>query len=133
LSDATPAERATAASVATQSIDKKTKGSEPGGGDDNVHGPVEEAACEGKEPNQAEEDRQPSDSFGVDEALFGPCVGVAVMVKIGADDACDNTRADEFGEAKYHRHKTRHDRHVDDSEVRDNGRGRDTTRKVEQL
>ena len=92
---------------------------------------MEEAACEGKEPNQAEEDRQPSDSFGIDEALFGPCVGFAVMVKIGADDACDNTCADEFGEAKCHRHKTGYDRHVEGSEVRDNGRGRDTTRKVE--
>jgi hypothetical protein len=130
LSDATPAECATAASVAIQSIDKKTEGSEPGGGDDNIHGPVEEAACEGKEPNQAEEDRQPSDSFGIDEALFGPCVGLAVMVKIGADDACDNTCADEFGEAKCDRHKTGYDRHVEGSEVGDNGRGRDTTRKV---
>jgi hypothetical protein len=119
LSDATPAERVTAASVATQSIDKKTKGSKPGGGDDNVHGPVEEAACERKQPNQAEEDRQPSDSFGIDEARFGPCIGSAVMVKIGADDTCDNTCTDEFGEAKYHRHKTGYDRHVEGSEVRD--------------
>ena len=92
---------------------------------------MEEPACEGKEPNQAEEDRQPSDSFGVDEAPFRPYVGSTVLVKIGADDACDNACADEFGEAKYHRHKTGYDRHVEDSEVRDNGRGRDTVRKVE--
>ena len=86
-------------------------------------------ACEGKEPNQAEEDRQSSDSFGIDEALFGPSVGISIAVKIGADDACDNTCADEFGEAKCHRHKTGYDRHVEDSEVRDNGRRCGTTRK----
>ena len=71
-------------------------------------------ACEGKEPNQAEEDRQSSDSFGIDEALFGPYVGSSVTVKIGADNACDNTCADEFGEAKCHRHNTGYDRHVED-------------------
>ena len=71
-------------------------------------------ACEGKEPNQAEEDRQSSNSFGIDEALFGPSVGISIAVKIGADDACDNTCADEFGEAKCHRHKTGYDRHVED-------------------
>src|SRR5947209_4615831 len=92
---------------------------------------IRTTACKGKEPNQAEEDRQSSDSFDIDEALFGPYVGVCVTVKIGADDACDNTCADEFGKAKYHRHKTGYDRHIEDSEMRGDGKRRDIARKVE--
>ena len=40
-------------------------------------------------PENACEDRDAGDDFGVDEALFGPCGG-AVVVEIGAAYACDD-------------------------------------------
>ena len=100
MGDAAPAESATTAAIVAERVDQKTEGSEPGGGEDQVHGPVEEATAEREEPDQAKEDGQASDDFNVDEARSGPRVGMVVTVKVGADDASNNTGADELGEAK---------------------------------
>jgi hypothetical protein len=114
MCDSTPAKCATAAAILTQSVDEETEGGEPGGREDKVHWPVDEAACKGEKPNQAEEDRDAGDDFSVDEAFLRPCVGFVGGIEVGADDACDNTCADELGEAKRHGYEARHDRHAED-------------------
>lgn len=56
------------ATAAVEPVDEQTKGDEPGDGEDEVGGPVDEAAGEGEEPDDGEEDGEAGDDFGVDEA-----------------------------------------------------------------
>lgn len=57
-----------AATAAVEPVDEQTERDEPGDGEDEVGGPVDEASGKGKEPDDGEEDGEAGDDFGVDEA-----------------------------------------------------------------
>lgn len=57
-----------AATAAIEPVDEQTERDEPGDGEDEIGGPVDEAPREREEPNDGEEDGEAGDDFGVDEA-----------------------------------------------------------------
>lgn len=66
----TPVEGGAAAVV--QPVYDEAEGNKPADREDQVGGPVDEAVREGQEPEEGEEDGQPRDDLGVDEAAQGP-------------------------------------------------------------
>lgn len=56
------------ATAAVEPVDEQTKRDEPGDGEDEIGGPVDEATRKGEEPDDGEEDGEAGDDFGVDEA-----------------------------------------------------------------
>ena len=116
VGNAAPVESRALAAGAVEDIDEEAEGGEPGKGEEDVEGPVEDAAREWEEPvgeggllfgvgrkgegevglpEDACEDRDAGDDFGVDEAFLGPGGGAGV-VEIGADYACDYLEGDQY-------------------------------------
>ena len=124
VGNAAPVESRALAAGAVEDIDEEAEGGEPGEGEEDVEGPVEDAAREWEEPvgeggwlvgggaeagglvgmkgegevglsEDACEDRDAGDDFGVDEAFLGPGGGAGV-VEIGADCACDYLEGDQY-------------------------------------
>lgn len=92
--DAAPVEGVTAAAV--EPVHQQTEDGEPAGRDDEVDGPVDEAAGEGEQPKEGEQDGQPSDHLGVDEAPQGPGRLSSVGVQVVSGYTCDDGREDQL-------------------------------------
>lgn len=84
-----------AATAAIEPVDEQAKRDEPGDGEDEVGGPVDEAAGKGEEPDDGEEDGQAGDDFGVDEAAEVPA-GFVGLVEVVACDTGDDGRKDQL-------------------------------------
>lgn len=91
---AAPVEGAAAADAA-ELVDEQAERGEPAGRQDEVGGPVGEAAREGEQPQQREQDGQAGDDLGVDEAREVPR-GVVRVVEVVARDAGDDGGEDEL-------------------------------------
>lgn len=92
--DAAPVEGVTAAAV--EPVHHQAEGGEPAGRDDEVDGPVDEAAGEGEQPEEGEQDGQPGDDLGVDEAAQGPGRLSFVGVQVVSGYTCDDARKDQL-------------------------------------
>lgn len=88
-----------AATAAVEPVDEQAKGDEPGDGEDEVGGPVDEAAGKGEEPDDGEEDGETGDDFGVDEAAEVPA-GIVGLVEVVACDTGDDGGKDQLGKRK---------------------------------
>lgn len=75
-----------------QVFDEQTERCEPGEREKDVHGPMEEAAGEGKEPEEREKERDAGDDFDVDEPSEWETAARLVVMKIRADNACNDLR-----------------------------------------
>lgn len=84
--DAAPVEHA-AAGMRAEIVDQQAEDREPGRREDEIDGPVHEAAGEGEQPEEREEDGKAGGDFGVDEAGLGPRgrVGRVPAMEVGAD------------------------------------------------
>lgn len=80
--DPCPVEDAAVAVGAVREVDKEAEDREPGGAQDEVGGPVNEATGEWQQPDDREEDGEACDHFGVDEAGTGPGVGGVITVEV---------------------------------------------------
>ena len=72
------------------SVDEEAESSEPSSSEEEVSGPMDEAASEGEEPEQGQEDGHCSDDLGVDVASSGPGMVVMEAMEVRANDACDD-------------------------------------------
>lgn len=74
---------------------------------------MDEAAGEGEQPDDGEQDSKSSDDFGVDEAALRPSAGVADRVEIGAVESGDDGGKDQLRNAKDHANEVCQD-HIGD-------------------
>ncbi len=89
MCDSAPVERASAAGM-VHPVDEEGEGGEPGTGQEQVEGPVVEAARKREKPQDGKEQGQAGDDFNVDEARERPAVARVVVVEVGSDDARDD-------------------------------------------
>lgn len=101
--DAAPVE-GVAAGVA-EVVDEEAEGGEPAGGQQEVYGPVDEAAGEGEQPEQGEKDGQSGDDLGVNEAgeLPGRLV-VVCHVEVVTGDTRDDGGEDQLEVERQYKH-----------------------------
>ena len=86
--DVAPVEGATTG--VAEPVDDQAEGDEPADRDDEVSWPVNEAAAEGEQPDDGQEDGQAGDDLGVDEATQLPGRGTLGIVQVLAGEASDD-------------------------------------------
>jgi len=96
--DALPVEDVAARSL--KSLDNQAKGNKPTDGDEEVDGPVDEAAGEGEQPEEREKDGKASDDFSVDEACLFHGAGALDGMEVGAIDTSDDAGKDQLRNAQ---------------------------------
>lgn len=79
-----------AAGVA-EPVDDEAESDEPADGDDEVGRPVDEAAAEGEQPDDGQEDGDAGDHLGIDEAAQLPGRGALGVVQVLAGEASDDS------------------------------------------
>lgn len=86
--DAAPVEGVAAA--AAEPVHEQAEDGEPGERDDEVDGPVDEAAGEGEQPEERQQDGNAGDDLGVDEPAQGPGRLPSAGVQVVSGDTCDD-------------------------------------------
>lgn len=92
-------------------VDHETEGDKPADGDEDIDGPVDEAAGEGEKPDDRQEDSDGSDDFGVDESSLAPAVRALDGVQVGTVDSGHDGSEDQLGHAENDAEQICHNHH----------------------
>lgn len=80
------------AAAAAEPVHEQAEDGEPGERDDEINGPVDEAAGEGEQPEERQQDGDAGDHLGVDESAQGPGRLPPAGVQVVSSDTCDDGR-----------------------------------------
>ncbi len=91
-------------------VDQNAEGGKPADGEEEVHGPVDEAAGKGEEPDEGEENGEARDNLGVDEPGLLPVGGrIRDQVQILAVDRGHDRGEDQLRQPEDHGKEVRQD------------------------